>query len=405
MRATIWTVMIVASLMVASAHAQAPRQQEADGYTRYELLAPSSHKFRIYYEATASTPGATAYYNPIRPGSVASDEEVLDRATGKPLRFEEVDGSLAAAAGVAGARAGNKFIKVNLARPVPANGGGGRVQINKTYEDVESYHEEGDDIVFERSLGIKRNAVVLPAGYVLVSCNYPSQIIQQPDGRIAIAFWNVTPAPAPLILRARRADVSRPVSNQRIDERAHQSRNIVYYLEAPESHAFALTHDYTETRVGRASYLNIVRTGSTVSNPSARDLDTGQTLSTEVIRGDAVKRAEPDAKNIDASTVAVLFRYPAIQSGETRRLRFAETYTDPEGYKLIGDELVWRRSLGRADNAVVLPAGWTVTNSSVPATVSRTPDGRVRLDFLNPRNDELDVLLTAKRAPASAVPR
>jgi hypothetical protein len=46
---------------------------------------------------------------------------------------------------------------------------------------------------------------------------------------------------------------------------------------------------------------------------------------------------------------------------------------------------------------MVLPAGWRVTNSSVPATVSLEPDGRVRVDFQNPRNDEVSVLLTARR--------
>ncbi len=397
MRAMAWTIAAAALLLPGSVRCEPVRQQEADGYTRYELLSPAGHKFRIYYEITATTPGATAFYNPIRPGSTASDEAVFDRATGKPLPFEEVDGDIAAAGGVEGAKTDDRFIKVSLSRTVPPNGGGGRILIDKTYEDAASYRTEGETIVFERSLGIKRNAVVLPAGYILVACNYPSQIIRQPDGRIAVTFWNITPAPAPLILTARRGDLSPAGSSVGVDERAHQSRNIVYYLNAPETHAFALTHDYTETTVGSATYVNIVRAGSTVSDPSARDLDTGQTLSSELIRGDAVKRAEPDAKDIDASTTAVVFHYPKIKPGESRRLRFAETYTDPERYKLVGDELVWHRSFGRADNAIVLPPGWTATNVSVPTTVTRTADNRVRLDFLNPRTDEIDVILTARR--------
>jgi hypothetical protein len=398
MRITAWMALGAALFAAAAVQSEVPRQQEADGYTRYELLAPGSHKFRIYYEVTATTPGVRAYYNPIRAGSVASDEEVLDRATGKPLAFEEVDGSVAAAAGVSGAKSGNRFIKVSLARPVPPDGGGGRIQINKTYEDAASYREEGDTIVFDRPLGIKRNAVVLPAGYVLVACNYPSQIIREADGRIAVSFWNTTPAQAPLLLKARRADLTLSGSSVSLDERAHQSRNIVYYLEAPETHSFVLTHDYTETEPGSGAYVNIVRAGSVVSNPSARDLDTGQTLKWEMIRGEAVKRAEPDARGIDASTEAVLFHYPVVKPGESRRLRFAETYTGPERYKLVGDELLWHRSFGRADNAIVLPKGWMVTNCSIPATVTATPDGRIRLDFLNSRSDEIDVVLTATRA-------
>jgi hypothetical protein len=38
-----------------------------------------------------------------------------------------------------------------------------------------------------------------------------------------------------------------------------------------------------------------------------------------------------------------------------------------------------------------------LTNSSAPATVSELPDGRVRLDFINPRTDEIGVLITARR--------
>jgi len=46
---------------------------------------------------------------------------------------------------------------------------------------------------------------------------------------------------------------------------------------------------------------------------------------------------------------------------------------------------------------VVLPAGWLLTNSSIPATVSETSDGRIRLDFVNARPDEIAVLITAGR--------
>jgi hypothetical protein len=46
----------------------------------------------------------------------------------------------------------------------------------------------------------------------------------------------------------------------------------------------------------------------------------------------------------------------------------------------------------------VLPSGWLLTNSTIPGTVTLTPDGRTRLDFINPRPDEIDVVITARRA-------
>ena len=39
-----------------------------------------------------------------------------------------------------------------------------------------------------------------------------------------------------------------------------------------------------------------------------------------------------------------------------------------------------------------------LTNSTIPGQISTTADGRTRLDFVNPRPDEIDVLITAKRA-------
>jgi hypothetical protein len=39
-----------------------------------------------------------------------------------------------------------------------------------------------------------------------------------------------------------------------------------------------------------------------------------------------------------------------------------------------------------------------LTNSTIAAAVSTTADGRTRLDFLNPRPDDIDVVITARRA-------
>ncbi len=393
---------IVLASLVLSAHAharaQGSQQTEADGYTRYELLAPGSGKFRILYEVTATTPGATVYFNPIRAGSIATDERVTDRATGKALPWDVVDAAVARAGGVRRADPGMQFIRVKLARPVPAGGGEARLLIDKTYEDPKSYFVEGDTVVFDRSLGVKRNSVLLPLGYELVASNYPAQVLQEEDGRVLISFWNVTPAPAPLRIKARPAPNRAPAGATTGAERAKQNREIVYYLNQPETHSFALTHDYTETRPGTSTYVNVVRPGSTVSNPSAMNLDTGESLKWEVVRGAAVLQAAPEAVDVGPDTEAVLFRFRPVPAGQTVRLRISETYTDPARYRLLADgNLLWERSLGRPANAVVLPAGWMLSGSTMPCTVEEMADGRIRLEFLNPRPDELAVRILARR--------
>lgn len=394
-------ILLGAATVQVGAQGAPSRQTEADAYTRYELLAPGTAKFRILYDVTATTAGATYYFNPIRTGSIATDERVVDRATGRPLVFDVVGAAAARAGGMRVADSTAQYIRVTLARPVPGDGGEARVLIDKTYEDAKSYFIDGTTLVFNRPLGIKRNAVVLPVGYELESSNYPAQILQQPDGRIAVSFWNNTPAEAPLVLRARPvAGLSAAVSSvrARLGERANQSREIVYFLQQPETHAFDLYHDYTESRPGVAQYLNVVRAGSRVSNPSARNLDTGEPLRQETLKGDAITAAKLDiGEPVTPATEVVVFRFPPVPAGATTRLRMSETYTDSVRYRVDNDELVWDRGFGRPANAVVLPAGWVLTNSAIPATVSTLPDGRVRLDFINARPDEIAVLITARR--------
>jgi hypothetical protein len=404
-------MLMVAAVLAASlatsptAQAQGGGQrqpQEANGYTRYELLAPGSAKFRIIYDITAIRPGATAFFNPIRKGSVASDEKVTDLATGQPLKFAQVSGESARTTGLPDADPTYDYIRVELAHPVPAGGGEARILIEKTYEDAKSYRVEGQDIVFDRGLGIKKNAVVLPKGYVLVSCNYPSQVTQEADGRLRVSFFNVTPGEAPLKIRAAPGALSAAATSVKgkFGERAKQTRDIVYFLQPPETHAFDLYHDYTEEKAGVSRYINVVRTGSVATNPSARNLDTGETIPAVHLKGEEIVKAgidDPEVGKATPQSEIVVFNFKPLKPGQSIRLRMSETYTDPGRYKLVGDELVFDRTFGRANNAVVLPKGWMLTNSSAPVVVTRTEDGRVRLDFNNPRPDEVEALFTAKR--------
>jgi hypothetical protein len=199
MQFTFRLTVVLAATSIANA---APLQTEADEYTRYELLAPETSSFKIYYEVTATTAGAKFFYNPIRKGSTASDEHVYDAMLGKPLHFEVVNGTEARKDPLmADADPGTDYIKVTLARPVPENGQG-RIVILKTYQDAKSYHLDGNTLVFDRPLGIKRNKVVLPSGYEVVGLTVPSQILTEKDGRLVVSFLHAGSGEAPLALRA-----------------------------------------------------------------------------------------------------------------------------------------------------------------------------------------------------------
>jgi hypothetical protein len=418
--------------MCSVSHAQTPQatkdevflpttttvQSEADEYTRYELQAPETASFKIYYEVTATTAGAKSFYNPIRKGSVASDESVYDAMSGKPLHFEVVSGTEARKDTLMpDADLATDYIKVTLARPVPEHGQG-RVVIVKTYKDPKSYYLDGQAIVFDRPLGVRRNKVVLPPGYEVVGLTVPSQILTEKDGRIAISFLHAGSGEAPLLLKAIKDAQTGPAAlpktsskerswespfageteQDRLSERAYQDRDIVYFLQQPETHSFSLYHDYTETRVGVNGYANVVREGSVASHPSAYILDTGELLKAQEMSGaEMIASKINTGETVDAKARVVVIPFAPVQTGQTLRLRIVETYTAPVSYLLDGDELVFDRSLGRPRNAVVLPSGWYCTASAAPATVSQLPDGRVRLDYWDDRPEAVDVLIKAKR--------
>lgn len=417
----LWLGIACLLLLSCVVHAQVPRQTQSDDYTKYELLDPGTQSFRIYYDVTATTAGAKYYYNAIRIGSTPTVHAVYDLMTGRKLEWSIVDGSAAKEGGVARANPEGNYIQVELARPVPEEGEA-RIRIDKTYKDPESYYGKGEDIVFSRSLGIKRNAILLPAGYELIKCNYPSQVATETDGRLKVSFMNRGPVGVPIEVHARRLPsnkgetsasmkveppdspptMARRPSGARTDytfsERAFQDREIVYFLQQPETHSFRLYHDYTEDREGVDRYLNVVRAGSRATHPSAKVLDTGENLKVETLKGQEIKEKGLDiGSEVTEETEVVVIWFEPVKKGQSVRLRIEETYTDPGRFLIVGDELIWDRSFGRPRNTVILPEGWYLTTSSIPAAVGKTDDGRIKLDFVNDRPGSIDVFLKAKR--------
>ena len=177
-----------------------------DDFTLYELLAPDTHQFAITYDVTTSREGAEFFFNPIRPGSVATKERVIARATGKELQFEVVSGKEAKTSGLVSDKTADdeQFIRVHLPGPVP-KGGQTRIRIFKTYTDAASYSvDKNGRLVFTRPLGIKRNVVLLPKGWELVECASPGIISTDADGRVRVSFLNDRDDQLPVKVTARR---------------------------------------------------------------------------------------------------------------------------------------------------------------------------------------------------------
>lgn len=351
-----------------------------DEYTLYDLQAPETHSFAITYDVTQAKEGAEFYDNPIRAGAVATKERVVARATGEELKFEVVDG---------------KFIRVHLPNPVP-KGGEARIRIFKTYTDAASYYVKDGQLVFDRPLGVRRNTILFPKGWELVDCKSPGIVSTDAGGRVRYSVVNDRDDQLPVKCTA--VPATGPAAAAEAPHRAEQDREISYWLLEPSTHQFRISHDFTVSRAGQKSVHSFVRKGSTVA-PDAKitDLDTGKALPTRTVSGKEVNALGYYPEPADPDSVVVqgdLGR--ELAAGQSVRVRVEETYTDPVGYTVADGLLVWKRTLGRPFNDVTLPAGWALASVNTPATITRDEKGRVKLRFINIRNEELSVVIRAR---------
>ena len=174
----------------------------------------------------------------------------------------------------------------------------------------------------------------------------------------------------------------------------------LYELLSPDSHQFAITYDVTETREGAELFFNPVRKGSIVSKERVLARATGKDLKFEVVSGKEAKTSGlvSDKTPDDAQFIRVHLPGPVPKGGETR-IRIIKTYTDPVSYYVENGRLVFERPLGIKRNVVALPKDWELVGLASPGIISTDADGRLRISFLNDRDDQLPVKIVARRVP------
>jgi hypothetical protein len=182
--------------------------------------------------------------------------------------------------------------------------------------------------------------------------------------------------------------------------RAEDDREITYWLLDPSTHQFRFSHDFNITRPGQKYAHSFVRKGSTVSDDIIFiDLDTGKRLKTIKTTGKAVNALGyyPDRTDDDDVVVQGELVTP-VRDGGSVRIRVSETYTDAARYFVDKNgDLVWDRTFGRSRNVMKLPEGWMLVSCNVPAIISEDDQGLLTLRLTNPRNDELHVILRARK--------
>jgi hypothetical protein len=322
-----------------------------DAYTLYEILAPGSEQFRITFMTENNRAGATEIVNATRAGSEGTDVDVFDPRTGKPMKFvyeEQANGDHA--------------IRATLPFPVPA-GGIGRALIDKTYKDARTYMMNGKDIVWVRSLSGYRLGVVLPKGFAFVSSDVAAQVSTLPDGRLKLAFANPSGQSNPVTIHARPTTASfKPSAHADI---FFDDIKTLYDLDAPQTGTFRVDQTYSESRQGATAPIDALNYLA-LRDLKVVDLDT----------------ARPLAIHTAGKGRAATLEVPITNDKQSAHLSVTGTVQDGS-YKLVGEEIVFERTVHGLRNTVLLPAGWEVSAVSQSATIGRTPQGRAFVALIN----------------------
>jgi len=183
----------------------------------------------------------------------------------------------------------------------------------------------------------------------------------------------------------------------RLSERAHQDREIVYFLQQPETHAFALYHDYHRVPAGHRRVLQRRTRWQPRVEPGGAAARHGRVAEVETLNGRELLAAKVDVgEPIGPEAEVVVIRFPAYRRASRRASESARpTRTQAATTRTAKSSSGIGALDGRAMRWCCRPAG-TLTASCIPAVVTMTDDGAWRLDLEQPEDDEIAVLLKGR---------
>jgi hypothetical protein len=147
----------------------------------------------------------------VREGSVASHPAASILDTGEKLKAIEMSGAQMLSSKInVGETVAPTARVVVIPFSAVKEGQSVRLRIAETYTAPASYGLDGDELVFDRSLGRPRNAVVLPPGWYCTFSAIPATVSQRPDGTVQLDYWDDRPEPVDVLLKARRRVSSAP---------------------------------------------------------------------------------------------------------------------------------------------------------------------------------------------------
>jgi hypothetical protein len=146
------------------------------------------------------------YANVVREGSVASHPSASILDTGEQLKALEMSGAemIASKINVGEAVAPTARVVVIPFAALKAGQTLAAAHCGDLHGAVELQTRHGDELVFDRSLGRPRNAVVLPSGWYCTFSAVPATVSQLPDGSVRLDYWDDRPEAVDVLIKAKR---------------------------------------------------------------------------------------------------------------------------------------------------------------------------------------------------------
>jgi hypothetical protein len=156
----------------------------------------------------------------------------------------------------------------------------------------------------------------------------------------------------------------------------------LYDLDAPETGRIAVEQTYSDYRKGDRARLDSLGY-LPLQDAQVVDLDTAKPLTQVRERGATYARLE----------------VPIVNERQSAHLRLTGTLRAP-GYSVVGEQLVFQRTLKGLRNTVLLPKGWEVSGVSQSGTIGNDrASGRAFVSLINLNaENSYQVTIRASRA-------
>ncbi len=324
-----------------------------DAYTLYEILAPGSEQFRITFMTENNRAGATEIVNATRAGSEGTDVEVFDPRTGKPMKFVYEE-------------AGQRRPRDSRRAAVP--GARRRHRPRLDLQDLQGRPHLHDERQGHR-LGAQ--PVRLPA-----RC-------RAAEG-LRVRLLRRGGAGVDAARRTAQARLCQSRADRAIRSRFTRGRRRRRSSRAPTPTCSTTTSRRSTTSARRrAASFKVEQTYSESRKGATAPIDALNYLALQRSESHRPRHRQGRSPvHASGKGKAATLEVPITNDKQSAHLSVTGTVQDGS-YKLVGDEIVFERTLHGLRNTVLLPAGWEVSAVSQSGTIGRTPQGRAFVALIN----------------------